>query len=385
MGLRVCQLCSVDFTLQKFLLPLVDSLTSCGYEVTSVCSDGDQIDNIRSLGYSVETVPISRSLNPFRALSSFIHLVRLFQHHKFHVVHVHTPVAAFIGRLAAKFCRVPCVIYTAHGFYFHENMPFYKFFLFYLIERIGFLFTDILFCQSQEDSDFALRHHFLSPQFIHTIGNGVDPNRFFPPTSSVISSNKSRFSMPSDSFVVGFIGRQVREKGICELLDAVIQLSPQYPNLYLCLVGSRLPSDHSSGVTQEIDSAKRILGSRLITVGYYSDIPTVLSTFDVFCLPSWREGMPRSIIEAMMLSKPVVATDIRGSREEVVHNETGFIVPLNSSQQLANSIEIMINDSDLCKAFGDAGRQRALKLYDEAHIVQTQLTIISNYLSSLSL
>ena len=111
MGLRVCQLCSVDFTLQKFLLPLVDSLTSCGYEVTSVCSDGDQIDNIRSLGYTVETVPISRSLNPFRALSSLIHLVRLFQKH-IYVVHVHTPVAAFIGRLV-KFCRVPCVIYTA--------------------------------------------------------------------------------------------------------------------------------------------------------------------------------------------------------------------------------------------------------------------------------
>ena len=126
MGLRVCQLCSVDFTLQKFLLPLVDSLTSCGYEVTSVCSDGDQIDIIRSLGYSVETVPISRSLNPFRALSSFIHLVRLFQNHKFHVVHVHTPVAAFIGRLAASL-SCACVIYTAHGFYFHENMPFYKF------------------------------------------------------------------------------------------------------------------------------------------------------------------------------------------------------------------------------------------------------------------
>jgi glycosyltransferase involved in cell wall biosynthesis len=98
-----------------------------------------------------------------------------------------------------------------------------------------------------------------------------------------------------------------------------------------------------------------------------------MSAVDLFCLPSWREGMPRTIIEAMMMAKPVVATDIRGSREEVVHGETGLLVPVRSPEALAEAIGRFIADPAWGRELGIAGRTRALSLYDEKRVVSMQL------------
>jgi glycosyltransferase involved in cell wall biosynthesis len=100
---------------------------------------------------------------------------------------------------------------------------------------------------------------------------------------------------------------------------------------------------------------------------------------DLFTLPSWREGMPRSIIEAMMMSLPVVATDIRGSREEVVNNETGLLVPLRNPKALAQAIEFLYKDREKTKKMGKAGRKRALKLYNEKNVIKKQLAIINTF------
>ena len=103
---------------------------------------------------------------------------------------------------------------------------------------------------------------------------------------------------------------------------------------------------------------------------------------DVFTLPSWREGMPRTIIEAMMMRLPVVATDIRGSREEVVNGETGLLVPVRSSKDLANAIEVLYKDREKAKKMGISGREKALKQFNENIIIEKQLNIIDNFFNS---
>jgi len=137
MILKVCQLCAVDFSLKKFLLPLIDGMDRHGWEVTSVCSSGPYVEGLRRSGYRVETIPIARSYNPFLALRSVLMLVLFFRRERFHVLHTHTPVAALIGRIAGRLAGIPLVVYTAHGFYFHENMPSWKRSVFVLLERFG--------------------------------------------------------------------------------------------------------------------------------------------------------------------------------------------------------------------------------------------------------
>ncbi len=383
--MKVCQLCAVDFTLKNFLLPLIDGMRREGWQVTAVCSDGPFVDDLRLRGYAIHTIPIARSMNPLAALRSTFALVRLFRRERFDVVHVHTPVAALIGRVAARFVGIPLVIYTAHGFYFHNEMPRWKRKLFVALERFGGRFTDLLFSQSSEDAADAVREGIAPAARVLAIGNGVDVSRFDPSSVGNGAAMRAELGIPADAFVIGMIGRQVREKGVCEYLSAAKILAQTHPRAWFLLIGERLASDHATGVEAEHASAKAALGARLIALGLRSDVPQLLASMDLFCLPSWREGMPRTVIEAMMMAKPVVATDIRGSREEVVPEETGLLVPVRAPERLAAAIERFILDRDWARALGTAGRQRALRLYDEGRVVALQLARITELAQRLTI
>jgi glycosyltransferase involved in cell wall biosynthesis len=376
-GLKICQLCAVDFTLKKFLLPLIDGMREAGWQVTAVCSDGQEISGLRTQGYCIECIPVPRSMNPWPVLRSFILLVRFFRQQKFDVLHVHTPVAAFIGRIAGKLAGIPLVIYTAHGFYFHDEMPRWKRSFFVMLERIAAHFTDLLFCQSSEDALDAVNERIYTSDRVVLIGNGVNMARFNPVKVSDSNTIRSALGIPREAFVVGLIGRQVREKGVREFLHAMISLGERYSCLWVLLIGERLTSDHAQGVEGEFAAARNALGKRLVALGSRDDIPELLAAMDLFCLPSWREGMPRTIIEAMMMAKPVVATDIRGAREEIVPEETGLLVPVRSPALLADAVEKFLLDPLWGERLGESGRRRAMRLYDEDLVVSLQIKIIA--------
>lgn len=377
---KVCQLCAVDFTLKNFLLPLIDGMREAGWEVTAVCSDGPFVASLREHGYDIETIPIERSFNLFRHIGSMRALVRLFKARRFDVVHVHTPVAALIGRIAARIAGVPTIVYTAHGFYFHDEMPAWKRRIFVWLEKFGAAFTDLLFTQSEEDARTATAERLAPPGSILAIGNGVDPLRFDPERIGDGMALRRQLGIPEQAFVIGIIARMVQEKGVGEFLQAAIEVAGRGPDIYFLMVGERLNSDHAGNVTDHLARASGVLGGRLVLTGARSDVPELLAVMDVFCLPSWREGMPRTIIEAMMMGKTVIATNIRGSREEVVQGETGYLVPTRNPQALADAFCGCAADREAVRAMGVAGRARALRLYDEHHVVTLQISQIAKHL-----
>jgi glycosyltransferase involved in cell wall biosynthesis len=367
----------VDFTLKRFLLPLIDGMQAQGWSVTAICSDGPEIGSLKQKGYRIHTQPISRTLNPLSAIRSTFALVRRFREERFDVVHVHTPVAALIGRVAARIAGIPLVVYTAHGFYFHDEMPSLKRRLFVMLERFAGRFTDLLFSQSAEDAEDAVQEGIALRENVLAIGNGVDVARFDPVKVGAGDTARESLGISRDAFVVGMIGRQVKEKGVADYLAAAKIVAAKNPQAWFLLVGERLASDHAGGVEAELAAARVALGERLVAPGSRSDIPELLAAMDLFCLPSWREGMPRTIIEAMMMGKPVLATDIRGAREEVVTEQTGLLVPTRSPQALAAAMERFIGDREWAGRLGNAGRQRALLLYDEKEVVARQLERIA--------
>jgi glycosyltransferase involved in cell wall biosynthesis len=371
--MRVCQLCAVDFTLKNFLLPLIDGMRMRGWHVVAVCSDGPSVADLRNHGYQIETFSIARSMNPWAALLSLLKLILFFRRERFDVLHVHTPVAALIGRLAAWLTGMPLVVYTAHGFYFHDDMPVLQYRFFVILERVAGWWTDLLFTQSSEDAQTAVRERIMPINRVLAIGNGVEVTRFSRDKVGAGRTVRESLGIPTNSFVVGFIGRQVREKGIVEFLQAAQQLAKTHLHLWILLIGERLPSDHSAGIAREYAQAQAAFGERLVALGMRNDIPELMAAMDLFCLPSWREGMPRTIIEAMMMAKPVVATDIRGSREEVVHGETGLLVPVRSPEALVEAIGRFIANPAWGRELGIAGGIRALSLYDEKSVVSMQL------------
>ena len=376
--MKVCQICAVDFTLKTFLLPLVDGHIANGNDVISVCSDGKHVKGMMEKGYKIKTISISRSMNIFFHIRSTYKIFKFLKKHKFDVVHVHTPIAAMIGRLAAFLARTPLIVYTAHGFYFHEDMHPLKKYFFITLEILFGYFTDILFTQSSEDAHSAINYRILSKEKVFAIGNGVDVNKFN--TESIAPSNvRKSLNIPSDAFVIGMISRLVKEKGIEEFLSAAKLINQDNKNCYFILIGERQTHDHAKGVESYINQAQETMKENLILTGYRSDTPELLNIMNLYVLPSWREGMPRSIIEAMMMSLPVLATNIRGSREEVVNNKTGLLVPVKNPKLLTNGMLEFINNPEWAKKLGEAGRIRALENYDEKLVLSLQLEIINEY------
>jgi len=373
--MKILQVCAVDFTLYHFLLPLVREIASRNHEVVVACADGEKAREIRLEGIRVESIPFSRRIGALRQhLRAYRALCVLLRRESFDLVHVHTPLAAAIGRLAAWRTGVPKIAYTAHGFYFHEKMQFWRRWFFLGIEWLLGQITDVLFTQAEEDAVTARRYSLCRGGVVEAILNGVNSEKFHPPSKEGERTKiRLQNGASAETCVIMVIGRLVAEKGYRELFQAIVEVEAT-----LWVVGERLSSDHAQGIKSQIENVKHDpeLNKKIRFLGQRNDVPKLLRAADIFVLPSHREGMPRSIIEAMMTSLPVVATDVRGSREEVVHDETGFLVPVRDKDALARSLAGLVRDPILRARMGAAGRARALRLFDERNVIARQMELL---------
>lgn len=369
--LKVCQLINVDFALNHFVLPLMRAIRARGHEVVGASAEGPLLGAARGEGFRIAAVPFRRSYDVFAHARAFAFLVRFFRQERFDLLHVHTPLAALIGRLAGRAAGVPTIAYTAHGFYFHDRMGWAARAAHIGLERLGAAATDILMTQSAEDAASA-RHLGLAPKgVVHAIGNGVDLG-VFRPDPGARAPVRAELGVDEDAVVAVMTGRLVAEKGYPELFRAAARTE----NLHLWCIGSRLASDHADPISADIAAARAAMGSRLRLLGYRTDVARLLAAADLFVLPSHREGMPRSIIEAMACGLAAIATDIRGAREEVMAGETGLLVPVGDVDALQAALARLAGNGDLRARMGSAGLARARQFHDEARIIARQIAIL---------
>ncbi len=371
--IRVLQVAAAGITVKGLLLRLIDRLEDEGYEVHIACSDGAPTRELISRGYRITPIAIERRISPLSNLKSLWRLYRHMRRERFDIVHVHTPLAAALGRAAAKLARVPVIIYTAHGFYFHDNMPRHVRKALVWMEKLLGRATDMLMTQSGEDAATAVREKISPASRVRLIGNGVNLRRFSASSEADISVD----GLSPDDRVVGYVGRMVAEKGIVELVQAMRAVAEAVPAAKLLLVGDTLDSDRDQSLKNALIQVieRNGLASRVVFTGLVEDVPRYMAAMDVFVLPSYREGMPLTIIEAMASGKAVVATDIRGCREEVVNGVTGLLVPVKDAEALAQAIVRIIRDPELARRMGEAGRKRAEELFSEDEVLARQIDI----------
>lgn len=371
-------------TVKYLLWPLIDKLKKEGYEVEIACSRGEESKTLEKKGYVFKFVNIDRKVSLFSNIKSIIEIYKIIKKGKYDIVHVHTPAASVMGRIAAKLSGVPLIIYTAHGFYFHEGISRAKYNTILKIEKyLAKYFTDFIFSQSEEDRKTALKNHFIDKNKILTISNGVDTQGIFNPINierDKIDELYKEFNLEKNDKIITFVGRLVKEKGVIDLLEAFNNINfNDETKVKLLMIGDVAQSERDKDTIKELEKYRD--NPNIIFTGHRNDINSMLYITDVFCLPSYREGMPRSIIEAMAMECAVVATDIRGSKEEVVDGKTGFLVPVNSINILSDKIKELVEDEKLLKKMKNAGRRRAEKLFDEKEIVKKQLEIFSKLLN----
>ncbi len=369
--MKILEITNVDFSLRHFLLPLMRGLRARGHDVVGVCAEGPLLRDVRAEGFRVEALPLARSLSPLAQAKAFLSLVRLIRRERPDLLHAHMPISGVLARLAAWTCGVRVVAYTCHGFLFNQPGPLPRRLVSLLLEWIAGRVTDHYFTVSDEEAADARRLRIHDGAI--GIGNGRSPAAFHPDPQRRAQIRAS-LGTPQERVVVIVVSRLVRHKGHPELLAAMAQV----PEAELWVVGDRLTSDHGETLDAAFEAAARpdALGPRLRRLGYRTDIPALLAGADIFALPSHFEGLPMSVIEAMLCGLPVVATAIRGPREQVLDGQTGLLVPPRTVDALGAALGRLAADPALRRGFGEAGRARALGLYDEDRVVARTIELL---------
>ncbi len=368
--MKILEVTNVDFSLRHFLLPLMRGLRERGHDVVGACAEGPLLDLPRAEGFRVEHVPMARSFNPVAQAKCLAALVALMRREKPDLVHAHMPISGLLARAAARIAGVPRIAYTCHGFLFNQPGRGFSGKLSLLLERAAGRITDTYLTVSEEEAGDARRlgiHRNPVP-----ILNGRDPALYHPDPQARAAIRAELGARETDCVVVA-VSRLVRHKGYPELLHAM-QATPA--NCVLWVVGERLATDHGEDLEPHFARAEAALPGRVKRLGYRHDVPRILAAADAFALPSHFEGLPMSIIEAMLTGLPVVATDIRGPREQVVDGETGFLVPPMTVAPLAEALSRLAADPALRARMGQAGRARALDRFDEAKIIARTVTLL---------
>jgi glycosyltransferase involved in cell wall biosynthesis len=365
--MKIIEVTNVDFSLRQFLLPVMRAIRARGHEVIGVCAEGSLLDGVRAEGFRVIGVPFERRLSPLAHVQAFRELVRLFRTERPDLVHAHMPISGFLARAAARVAGVPRVAYTCHGFLFNQQGSWLRRFAGLVMEWIGGRCTDVFMTVSSSEAIDARRFRvFRNAQ---AVGNGRDP-AVFHPDPAARERVREALGTPRDRVVVAAVSRLVRMKGYPELAAAMRDV----PDAELWVVGERLSSDRGDDMVQLLNGAG--LGDRLRMLGYREDVGAVLAAADIFVLPSYFEGLPMSVIEAMLTGLPVVASDIAGPREQVVPEVTGLLVPPRQVAPLAEALSRLAADASLRASMGEAGRVRALALFDEKRVVDRTLDLL---------
>ncbi len=332
--------------------------------VTSFSEKNQEIS--KDEGVELKSIDMTRQITIIKDLKALIELYKYFKNQKPDIVYTFTPKAGLLGMMASFLSRVPVRIHNIVGMPLMEATG-KKFILLKFIERLTYFFSTNLFCNSFGLKKFINEN--LTKKDVKVIAqgsiNGVDIE-FFKNTKTLDEQEliRDKFKIDKKDFVITFVGRIVKDKGINELIEAFVNLSKKYNNLKLLLVGDY--EEHLNPIKNEnkilIDSLDSI-----ITVGFQNDIRDFLSITDLFVLPSYREGLPNSLIEAGSFGIPLLATNINGCNEIIDDCITGILVEKKSAKKLEEAIDKLLEDKELYNSIKLKVRDRIIEKYEQKY------------------
>jgi glycosyltransferase involved in cell wall biosynthesis len=367
-GKKVVHVTTVDMSLVLLLGPQLRAFAEAGMEVVGVSAPGPFVPQLESWGIRHEPLRhATRSVAIGQDLLALVELWHLFRRLEPDIVHTHNPKPGLYGRVAARAARVPGVVNTVHGLYASPEDGTSRKAAVYGLERAASLCSGAELVQNPEDLQVLMRLGVPSRKLV-LLGNGIDLHRFRPEANERVRRDaRVNLGVDDDAVVVGTVGRLVWGKGFQELFEAAERLRATHPNVVFVVVGGS-DSDKADAISAgELADARR--RGHVLFAGERDDMEHVYPAFDLFALPSHREGFPRSAMEAAASGLPVIATDIRGCRQVVSDGQSGLLVPLHDAARLATAIEQLAGDPALRGRMGSAGRLKAEAEFDERTVV----------------
>ncbi|MDA8612538.1 glycosyltransferase family 4 protein [Candidatus Pelagibacter bacterium] len=357
-------------------LPIAEAALTEGFEVVIGYGEQGNTDPklLEKKGFKINFIPMYRgSINPLKNLITFFYIWNFFKKEKPDIVHLITIKPYLYGGVICRLTNIPGVVSAVSGLgtlFISKNLKVkFLLLLLYPIYKLAFNHKNqIVIVQNEDDLKELVNWGVLNVSKTKLLrGSGIDLKKF------------SNFEEPKGTPIVCFAARLLKDKGVYEFVSAARLLKKQNFQVRFWLAGS-LDSNNPAGLNNSDLKTLKEEGCVEI-LGYQKDIPKLYANSHIICLPSYREGLPKSLIEAAAASRSIVTTDVPGCREAIIPNKTGLLVPVKDFQKLTEAIRWLIEHPQERIAMGKEGRKYAEKEFPIEKIVQNHMNIYNEILS----
>ncbi|MDW4067054.1 glycosyltransferase family 4 protein [Staphylococcus saprophyticus] len=335
----------------------IEFLREKGFNACIIASDGKEIRKYDENAYRI--VNMQREISILNDIKSLINLIILFIKERPLIVNAGTPKAGLLGTIAAFITMRPNRIYTVRGLRL-ETVTGLKYKLLYMMEKIAMMCSTDIIAISDSLKEKIVELGLAKENKIKILGygssNGINLKDFNISDNLIDVDIKEQLN---NSFVIGYIGRIVKDKGISELIKAFQKLQKLNYNVKLLIVGDFEKADSIS--KEEIDIIKN--DNNIVWVNRVENPVAYFNNMDIFVFPTYREGFGNVSIEAQLLKIPVITTNVTGARDTVINEKTGFIVEKNEVESIVEKIELLINDENYRENLGENGKARIEKFF----------------------
>ncbi len=352
--------------LEAFLLPYARHFSAMGWRVDAVANGAPTNPSCTAAFGSVFDVEWTRNPLDARNLTTASdRLKQIVTEGRYDIVHVHTPVAAFVTRLALRSRSAPAVIYTAHGLHFHQRGTAARNAIFLAMELLAGRWTDYLIVINKPDLQVARRWRMVEPdRVLYMPGIGVDVQSSYAPervSDADVHRVRAEQGVADDAPVFLKVAEFIPRKRHSDALNAFAALRRAHSHLLLAGTGPLV-----SDVERQADRLG--IRRRVHFLGQRTDVPVLMKCAKAVLLCSDQEGLPRSVLEAMALGTPVIGTDIRGT-QELLSDGAGFLYQPGDDAALADLMRKVLDDSESALRAVRVARQKVV-LYDLRTVIR---------------
>lgn len=336
---KILFISTLDDFIHRFLIPHIKYLKEQGNQVECACNEsGFWFNELQEKhGITMHKIPFARNPLTPSNIKAYKQLKQLQKKNNYDVIYCQTPVGGFFGRMIAKKFKIPC-IYTAHGFHFYKGCPLKNKLIFKTLESWASKYTDILITINDEDYQAAQK---MKAKKVYKInGIGVDFSTYKKNEALNKSEFKKSLGLDPDDFVVTSVGELNENKNTYRLLEVIKNINNPHIKYLVCGQGPL-------GEKYKEFIEKNNLQDKIKLLGFRKDIPDILTTTDLYIMPSYREGLSKSMMEAMCYGLPIVASNIRGNTDLVGENEGGILCNPTDNNEFKNAILKIYEDKSL--------------------------------------
>ncbi|MBN1917090.1 MAG: glycosyltransferase family 4 protein [Verrucomicrobia bacterium] len=358
---------------QENTLYTVELLQESGrFDVTLVTGpalgpEGSLFERAENGDFQTVVIPqMRRAIHPVRDLTTYRALKRLFKRERYDVVHTHSSKAGVLGRLAARAAGVPVVVHTIHGLPFHPYQPRFTYKIYVALERIAARRSDRIISVADAMTAQAVAAGVAASDMFTTIYSGMDLDLFLE-AGAKRDGVRKRLGFGPDDLVVGKIARLFHLKGHEYVFEAFRRLAARFPTLKLMLV-------HDGILRRQFEAQLERMGlrDRVVFTGIVppDEIPELIAAMDVLVHASLREGLARTLPQALAVGRPVVSFDVDGAREVTLDDRTGCLVAPKDVDGLTAAIEKLLGDAALRARLGAEGRRLVDPVFRKEYMVE---------------